>query len=58
MHDGGGKHENTAKALPIIIKKLRAEGYKFVNTTELLEITQATIPEAAPENTPSASPAT
>ena len=58
MHDGGGKHENTAKALPIIIKKLRAEGYQFVNTTELLEITQATTPEAVPESTPSANPAT
>ncbi len=58
MHDGGGKHDNTAKALPIIIKKLRAEGYRFVNTTELLEITQATAPEATPETTAPASPAT
>ena len=58
MHDGGGKHDNTAKALPIIIKKLRAEGYRFVNTTELLEITQVTTPEATPNTTTPASPAT
>ncbi len=58
MHDGGGKHENTAKALPIIIKKLRAEGYRFVNSTELLEITQATAPGVTPESSPPASPAT
>jgi hypothetical protein len=38
MHDGGGKHENTAKAVPEIIKQLRAKGYTFVTTTELLEI--------------------
>jgi peptidoglycan-N-acetylglucosamine deacetylase len=42
MHDGGGKHENTAKAVPEIIKKLRAEGYTFVTTTELLEIGKPT----------------
>jgi peptidoglycan-N-acetylglucosamine deacetylase len=45
MHDGGGKHENTAKAVPQIIAKLRAEGYKFVTIPELLEL--ASIPSAA-----------
>jgi peptidoglycan-N-acetylglucosamine deacetylase len=58
MHDGGGRHENTAKALPIIIKKLRAAGYRFVNSTELLEITQATAPGVSPESSPPPSPAT
>jgi peptidoglycan-N-acetylglucosamine deacetylase len=37
MHDGGGNHEGTAKALPEIIEKLRAEGYQFATITELLE---------------------
>jgi peptidoglycan-N-acetylglucosamine deacetylase len=37
MHDGGGSHNNTAKALPWIITKLRAQGYKFVTIPELLE---------------------
>jgi peptidoglycan-N-acetylglucosamine deacetylase len=45
MHDGGGKHENTAKALPEMIAKLRAQGYKFVTIPELLEL--ASIPPAA-----------
>lgn len=41
MHDGGGSHTNTAKAVPQIIAKLRAEGYKFVTIPELLEISSA-----------------
>jgi peptidoglycan/xylan/chitin deacetylase (PgdA/CDA1 family) len=41
MHDGGGSHGNTAKAVPQIIAKLRAEGYKFVTIPELLEISSA-----------------
>jgi peptidoglycan-N-acetylglucosamine deacetylase len=48
MHDGGGNHTNTAKALPQIIAKLRAEGYKFVTVPELLEIS------SAPAETPTA----
>ena len=38
MHDGGGNHNNTAKALPEMIAKLRAAGYKFVTMPELLEL--------------------
>jgi peptidoglycan-N-acetylglucosamine deacetylase len=56
MHDGGGKHENTAKAVPIIIKKLRAEGYRFVNITELLEVAAAKVPATSPVALPTASP--
>ncbi len=41
MHDGGGNHGNTAKALPEMIAKLRAEGYKFVTIPELLEVANA-----------------
>jgi peptidoglycan-N-acetylglucosamine deacetylase len=46
MHDGGGNHDNTAKALPEMIVKLRAQGYKFVTVPELLEI--SSIPAEAP----------
>jgi peptidoglycan-N-acetylglucosamine deacetylase len=48
MHDGGGSHDNTAKAVPQIIAKLRAQGYKFVTVPELLELA------SAPSETPTA----
>ncbi len=35
MHDGGGDRRQTVKALPIIIDKLRAKGYKFVTIDEM-----------------------
>jgi peptidoglycan-N-acetylglucosamine deacetylase len=41
MHDGGGSHMNTVKAVPQIIAKLRAQGYRFVTVPELLEISSA-----------------
>jgi peptidoglycan-N-acetylglucosamine deacetylase len=41
MHDGGGSHDNTAKAVPQIIIKLREQGYRFVTVPELLEISSA-----------------
>ncbi|WP_373547649.1 polysaccharide deacetylase family protein [Chamaesiphon sp.] len=41
MHDGGGSHGNTAKAVPQIIAKLRAQGYKFVTVPELLELSSS-----------------
>ncbi len=44
MHDGGGNHGNTAKALPEMIAKLRAAGYKFVTTPELLVMASASPP--------------
>jgi peptidoglycan-N-acetylglucosamine deacetylase len=56
MHDGGGNHENTAKAVPIIIAKLRAEGYKMVSTTELLEAGAAAAAATPASTEPSAAP--
>jgi peptidoglycan-N-acetylglucosamine deacetylase len=54
MHDGGGSHVNTAKAVPQIIAKLRAQGYKFVTVPELLELASASpeqpAAQAAPES--------
>lgn len=38
MHDGGGDRHRTASALPIIIKKLKEQGYQFVTLPELLDM--------------------
>ncbi len=38
MHDGGGDHSKTVKALPEIISGLKAQGYRFVTLPELLEM--------------------
>ncbi|OUL23318.1 polysaccharide deacetylase [Nostoc sp. RF31YmG] len=38
MHDGGGNHSRTVKALPDIIAGLKAKGYKCVTVSELLEM--------------------
>lgn len=38
MHDGGGDRSQTVEALPIIINKLRNQGYKFVTVPELFEM--------------------
>jgi len=37
MHDGGGEHTKTVKALPEIISGLRQMGYRFVTVPELLK---------------------
>lgn len=37
MHDGGAHREQTVAALPLIIDKLRAQGYTFVTLAELSE---------------------
>jgi peptidoglycan-N-acetylglucosamine deacetylase len=47
MHDGGGSHDNTARAVPQIIAKLREQGYKFVTVPELLEISSANAEKVA-----------
>ena len=47
MHDGGGNHNNTALAVPQIIAKLRAQGYKFVTMPELLEISSSNAAKVA-----------
>lgn len=38
MHDGGGNHSATVRALPEIIDNLKQQGYKFVTVPELLEM--------------------
>jgi peptidoglycan/xylan/chitin deacetylase (PgdA/CDA1 family) len=41
MHDGGGSRAQTVKALPTIIKRLKAKGYTFVTVEELYAVRQA-----------------
>lgn len=36
LHDSGGDRENTVKALPLIIDRLQAQGYRLVATHELV----------------------
>ncbi|WP_228055796.1 polysaccharide deacetylase family protein [Lusitaniella coriacea] len=38
MHDGGGDRRKTVNALPVIIDKLKAQGYEFVTVPELMEM--------------------
>ncbi|CAM2787562.1 DUF2062 domain-containing protein [Paenibacillus sediminis] len=35
LHDAGGNRDNTVKALPIIIKELKARGYTFTSVSHL-----------------------
>jgi len=36
LHDGGGQREQTVEALPLIIDRLRTEGYEFTSVAGLL----------------------
>jgi len=38
FHDGGGARQNTVRALPIILRELKARGYRFVTVPELLHL--------------------
>lgn len=38
MHDGGGEHSATVRALPQIIAELKKRGYKFVTLPQLLQM--------------------
>lgn len=50
LHDGGGNRTETVKALPIIIDKLRAKGYRFVTTHELIGSKRAEVMPASNSN--------
>ncbi|MDR3500420.1 MAG: glycosyltransferase [Parvibaculum sp.] len=39
LHDAGGDREQTVEALPILIDKLKAEGYEFVPVSNLIGLT-------------------
>lgn len=36
MHDAGGPREQTARALPLIVRRLRARGYRFVTVPRMM----------------------
>ncbi|KAK0330022.1 hypothetical protein LTR94_034480, partial [Friedmanniomyces endolithicus] len=40
LHDGGGDRQQTVDALPRIIQTLRAEGYRFVPSSQLVGISR------------------
>lgn len=50
MHDGGGNHPATVKALPQMIAELKELGYRFVTVPELLEISEPQKPEVIAKN--------
>ena len=51
MHDSGGNREATIKALPQVIESLRAEGYRFVTTHELVGLSRdAVMPRSDPSD--------
>jgi cellulose synthase/poly-beta-1,6-N-acetylglucosamine synthase-like glycosyltransferase/peptidoglycan/xylan/chitin deacetylase (PgdA/CDA1 family)/spore germination protein YaaH len=43
LHDGGGDRSHTVAMLPVVIDKLRAQGYQFVSISDLLGQTRAQV---------------
>ena len=43
MHDGGGDRQATVDALPVLIRALRANGFKIVPVSELMDKTRAEV---------------
>ena len=59
MHDGGAKRTNTIAALPVLIEKLKKEGYRFVTVLDLIALeaktnsgSKTTLTKAKPITTP------
>lgn len=44
FHDGGGNRSQTLAALPIIIQRLKARGYRFSTVTDALRLAPADVP--------------
>jgi cellulose synthase/poly-beta-1,6-N-acetylglucosamine synthase-like glycosyltransferase/peptidoglycan/xylan/chitin deacetylase (PgdA/CDA1 family) len=44
FHDGGGDRAQTVAALPLIIERLKAEGYRFTTVTGALRLANGDIP--------------
>lgn len=44
FHDGGGNREQTAAALPLVIQRLRASGYRFTTVTGALRLASGDVP--------------
>ncbi len=43
LHDGGGQRDQTVAALPLIIDRLRANGYQLTSVSDLLGETRASV---------------
>jgi len=57
LHDGGGDRAVTRAALPTLIRRLKAQGYRFVTVPELLELAvKAPPPPPQPTVPPEFSP--
>jgi cellulose synthase/poly-beta-1,6-N-acetylglucosamine synthase-like glycosyltransferase/peptidoglycan/xylan/chitin deacetylase (PgdA/CDA1 family)/spore germination protein YaaH len=48
LHDGGGNREETVRALPMIIHKLRERGYSIVSVSKLLGKSRAEVMPSVP----------
>jgi cellulose synthase/poly-beta-1,6-N-acetylglucosamine synthase-like glycosyltransferase len=44
LHDGGGNRSQTLAALPLIIQRLKAEGYRFTTVTGALRLAPGDVP--------------
>lgn len=58
FHDGGGARRNTVRALPTILRELKARGYRFVTVPELLRLRYVAPPKpkAKPKQKPAKTP--
>jgi peptidoglycan/xylan/chitin deacetylase (PgdA/CDA1 family) len=54
FHDGGGSRQNTVRALPIILRELKARGYRFVTVPELLNMRYVAPPKPKATQKPAA----
>jgi len=43
LHDGGGNRSRTLEALPMLVRRLRARGYRFANVSELLGLPRSAV---------------
>jgi cellulose synthase/poly-beta-1,6-N-acetylglucosamine synthase-like glycosyltransferase/peptidoglycan/xylan/chitin deacetylase (PgdA/CDA1 family) len=49
FHDGGGDRAETVAALPLIIERLKAEGYRFATVSGALKLAEGDVPVAGSE---------
>lgn len=52
LHDGGGDRSETVRLIPMLVKELRAKGYTFVNTSDLIGASRDQVnPPVTPNDT-------
>lgn len=52
LHDSGGDRSQTIAAIPLIVQRLRADGYRFTTVHELLGLPRAALMPKAPVTSP------